>query len=104
MILQNIHNEEMKMSDKPEFNISADATKLKELVRQASELQTKIEGLRDEIKAAKDTAKDELGVEPKKFGQLFKMYHKRSRDEVEAETEEVVDLYDKVFGDVDGNL
>lgn len=83
---------------KPEFNVSADATKLKELIRQASEHKTKIELENDAIKAIKDTAKAEMGIDGKQFGRLLKMYHKKSRNEDEAEIEEVVDIYDKVFG------
>lgn len=82
---------------KPEFNIDADATKLKELIHEGSTVMTKIEVLKEEIKALKDTAKEELGVEGKKFSKLLSMYHKANRDEVEDEANELTELYDKVF-------
>lgn len=85
--------------EKPEFNIHADAKKLAELIRQASDVKTKIEILNDEIKAIKDTAKEELGLEPKKMAKLITMYHKKTRAEDEALAEELVDIYDKTFNE-----
>ncbi|QIW87005.1 double-stranded DNA binding protein [Aeromonas phage Ahp1_CNU-2021] len=82
---------------KVEFNVAADAKALKDMIKEASDIKTMIEGQNDALKATKDRAKTELGLEPKKFNQLLSMYHKRTRDEVEANNEEIVELYDKTF-------
>lgn len=83
--------------EKPQFNISADASQLQELIRQASEAKTRAEIQNDEVKAARQTAKDKLGVEPATFNTILRWYHKRERDADESKMEEASTIYDKLF-------
>jgi hypothetical protein len=86
--------------EKPQFNINADSSQLRELIRQASDCNTKIDIQKDEIKAARQTAKETLGVEPATFNTLLRWYHKREKDADEAKIGEASDIYDKVFNNL----
>ena len=87
----------MTTKTKPEFNVNADKATLKNLLSDASDVKTMMEGQRDTLKSLRDEAKDKLGLEPKVFNKLLTMHHKRNRAEVEAETDELVEIYDKTF-------
>lgn len=83
--------------EKVEFNVVSSKTELKKMIDEVSGAMTQIEAHRDHIKSIKDRAKEELGIDGKKFGALCKIYHKRERDQVERESEEILELYDDVF-------
>ena len=87
----------MTAKAKPEFNVNANKATLKNLLSDASDVKTMIEGQNEALKSMRTKAKDELGLEPKIFNKLLAMHHKRNRAEVEAETDELVDIYDKTF-------
>lgn len=80
-----------------EFNIHTDAEALKALLSEASDVKTEIEASNDTLKDIRTRAKDEIGLKPRKFNKLLGMYHKRNREEIEAESEELIDIYDKTF-------
>ncbi|MGL6228685.1 MAG: double-stranded DNA-binding protein [Culicoidibacterales bacterium] len=86
----------MSQETETEFNIGSDKSKLAGLLNEVSNEMTMIEAHRDVIKDLKDKAK-ELGIEPKVFTKLASMHHKRSREDFESETAELVDLYDATF-------
>jgi len=83
--------------EKVEFNVVSSKTELKKMIGEASDAMTQIEAFRDHIKAIRDEAKEKLGIEGKKFTALTRIYHKRERDAVERDSEELLELYDDVF-------
>lgn len=91
-----------KKSKKVEFVMPtspADVLKIKNAVKEASNSLLRIEAERENIKAIRDTLKDELGLPNAKFNEITKLYHKQNYSEVVAKDEEKVELYVKVFGD-----
>lgn len=80
-----------------EFNASIHGEMLNHLIRQASDHKAIAESATEAIGELKRQAKDELGVDSKMFGNLFKMYHKDQREEFEDQNEEVIAVYDSVF-------
>lgn len=82
--------------NKPEFNVSIDSKTILGFLDEGSLVMTMIEAERDKLKDIKKTAKDKLGLTGKQFGRLLQIHHKRNRDEVEAETDEIIDLYDSI--------
>lgn len=85
------------MKNAVEFDEAIHGEELAKLIKEASDTKLKISGYNLAIKDIRDRAKEELGVEGKKFNKLLALYHKGTRDEFETETEETVELYDSVF-------
>ena len=76
----------------------ADLQKLKTMIIEASNSKLRIEAERDNIKAIKERAKDELEIKPKQFNRLLSTYHSQNFNQVITETEEFKEAYERVFG------
>lgn len=87
----------MAKKEMVEFDEAIHGEDLAKFIKEASDHKLKISGYNELIKDIRIRAKDELGVDGKMFNRLLSLYHKDNRDVFEAETEEVVELYDTVF-------
>lgn len=87
----------MSKKEMVEFDEAIHGEDLAKFIKEASDHKLKISGYNELIKDIRIRAKDELGVDGKMFNRLLALYHKDNRDVFEAETEEVVELYDTVF-------
>lgn len=86
-----------EQQDKVVFNESTHGNTLAQLIKEASDQKTIQEAYGDKIKEIKKRAKEELGVDGKMWGILFKLYHQQQREQFEEERDEAVELYDRVF-------
>lgn len=86
-----------EQQDKVVFNESTHGQTLAQLIKEASDQKTIQEAYGDKIKEIKKRAKEELGVDGKMWGILFKLYHQQQREQFEEERDEAVELYDRVF-------
>lgn len=93
---QSVVDRGMKLS-KPEFDPVHDAEALEAYIKEALIVKETISQEQEKLKDIKNAAKEALGIKPKQFNQLLNMRFKRNRDEVETESEELLELYDKVF-------
>lgn len=82
--------------EKVEFNASLHGEELKQMLEEAVEVKTKMQLYVESIKDIRTRAKEELGLEPKKFNALLKLMFNQSKDEFAAEADELIDLYDQV--------
>lgn len=80
-----------------EFNEAVHGDRLKDLIKNASDIKTEIEAGNDALRDTRKLAKEELGVDGKMFNALLRIYHKDQREKFESENEQVVDVYDAVF-------
>lgn len=78
------------------FNVSEHGESLKKVLEEAVSIKTKIQLYQDSIKDMRDNCKEEMGLEPKKFNALLKLMFKQSKEEVQAETDELFDLYEQI--------
>ena len=83
--------------EKVEFDEAVHGEELATLIKEASDQKTIQEAYGDKIKEIKKRAKEELGVDGKMWGILFKLYHQQQREQFEEERDEAVELYDRVF-------
>lgn len=83
--------------EKVEFDEAVHGEELATLIKEASDQKTIQEAYGDKIKEIKQRAKDELGVDGKMWTTVFNMYHKQTRERFEAEKDEAVELYDRLF-------
>lgn len=83
---------------KVEYNARVHGDALKSLIRQASDHKAIMESGATAISELKKQAKNDLGVDPKKFNALFKIYHKDEREKFEDDSEELIGEYDALFG------
>lgn len=83
--------------EKVEFDESVHGEELAKLIKEASDQKTIQEAYGDKIKEIKQRAKEELGVDGKMWTLVFNMYHKQTRERFEAEKDEAVELYDRMF-------
>ncbi|ALY07093.1 double-stranded DNA binding protein [Vibrio phage vB_VmeM-32] len=90
--------------NKPQFNVSIDSKTILGFLEEGSLVLTMIEAERDKLKDIKKTAKEKLGLSPKQFGKLLQIHHKRNRDEVEAETDELIEIYDSITKGVSSDV
>lgn len=86
-----------EQQDKVVFDESVHGNTLAQLIKEASDQKTIQEAYGDKIKEIKKRAKEELGVDGKMWGILFKLYHQQQREQFEEERDEAVELYDRVF-------
>ena len=86
-----------EQQDKVVFDESVHGQTLAQLIKEASDQKTIQEAYGDKIKEIKKRAKEELGVDGKMWGILFKLYHQQQREQFEEERDEAVKLYDRVF-------
>lgn len=88
-----------KKAKKPavEFNVSAHSEALADMIREAEGHMTQIDSFKEMIKEIRDRAKNEMGLEGKEFNAMLKIYYKRTRDQVEAEKDEILEKYDAAF-------
>lgn len=86
-----------EQQDKVVFDEAVHGNTLAQLIKEASDQKTIQEAYGDKIKEIKQRAKEELGVDGKMWGILFKLYHQQQRETFEAERDEAVELYDRVF-------
>lgn len=86
-----------EQQDKVVFDESTHGQTLAQLIKEASDQKTIQEAYGDKIKEIKKRAKEELGVDGKMWGILFKLYHQQQREQFEEERDEAVELYDRVF-------
>lgn len=84
-------------ADKVVFDEAVHGNTLAQLIKEASDQKTIQEAYGDKIKEIKKRAKEELGVDGKMWGILFKLYHQQQREQFEEERDEAVELYDRVF-------
>lgn len=83
--------------EKVEFNPSLHGEELKTMLEEAVSIKSKAQLYLDSIKNIRDSAKSELGLKPKQFNALLRLMFNQSKDEFEAETEELIDLYEQVI-------
>lgn len=74
----------------------ADQKKLLDMLREASNSLTRIEGERDLIREMKKKVCDELQLEKKVINRMVKVYHKQSFQEEVAEHEQFETLYESI--------
>jgi len=74
----------------------ADQKKLLDMLREASNSLTRIEGERDLIREMKAKVCDELQLEKKVINRMVKVYHKQSFQEEVAEHEQFETLYESI--------
>ena len=88
-----------KPKEKKEFMISTETDRLKieNAIKEASNSKTRIAAENDNIKSIKDVMKEELGMPPKLFNQMLKIYHAQEFAKKRAEDEQVEETYRKVF-------
>lgn len=86
-----------EQQDKVVFDENTHGNTLAQLIKEASDQKTIQEAYGDKIKEIKKRAKEELGVDGKMWGILFKLYHQQQREQFEEERDEAVELYDRVF-------
>lgn len=79
------------------FDRDTHGDELRRLIKDASDQKTIQEAYGEKIKEIKQAAMKNLGVSSEVWNTLFKMYHKQTRDQVEAANEEAIDLYDRMF-------
>lgn len=87
----------MSKKEKVEFDVSLHAEALQEMIKDASNQKTIMEGYAEKIKEIKKRAKEECGVDTKMFNDLFRIYHKQERERFEDDKDQVVDAYDQIF-------
>lgn len=87
----------MAKKSKVEFNVQVHGEQLHDFIKQASDHKAIAEGATDAIKEIRTRAREELGVEPKDFNDMFKLYHKDQREEFENKSEEIIEMYDAIF-------
>lgn len=82
--------------ERVEFNPETSGEDLKKMLEEAVQIKSKIQLYADSIKDIRNRAKDELGLKPKQFNALLRLMFNQSKDEFEAETEELIDLYEQI--------
>ncbi|QQK88189.1 double-stranded DNA binding protein [Providencia phage PSTRCR_127] len=85
------------MKDKVEFDEAVHGEDLARMIKDASDQKTIMESYADKIKDIRNEAKEKLGVDGKKWNQVFRLYHSRTRERFEAEKDEALELYDSLF-------
>lgn len=75
-----------------------DANKLRNAIKEASDIKLMIEAKQDAIKDIRTMVKDDLGMKPKMFNKMVSVYHKRNYEEVTGENNEFEELYQEVLG------
>jgi len=93
---QSVLDRGMKLPKK-EFDPVHDSEALEGYIKEALLVKNAIALENEKLKDIKDSAKEALGIKPKLFNQLLNMRFKLNRDEVETESEELLEMYDKVF-------
>lgn len=83
--------------EKVVFDEATHGEKLAAMIKDASDQKTIMESYADKIKDIKNAAKEELGVDGKKWSQVFRLYHSQTRERFEAEIDEAMELYDTIF-------
>ena len=71
--------------------------RLEYCIKQCSDHKAIIEAANDAIREIKKVAKDELGVDSKKFMPMLAIYHNDKRDDFEDTKEEILEMYDELF-------
>ena len=72
---------------------------IQDACKEISASMTRVEGERDFQKEAIAELAEKTDI-PKKFlNKIARLYHRQNRQEVEAEQDATVDLYDKIFPD-----
>lgn len=82
---------------KVEFDEAVHGEELARMIKDASDQKTIMESYGDKIKDIRNEAKEKLGVDGKKWNQVFRLYHSRTRERFEAEKDEALELYDTLF-------
>ncbi|ASD52115.1 transcriptional regulator [Pseudomonas phage PspYZU05] len=88
----------MAKREKVEFNADVHGEELARIIKDCSDNKLKAEGYMTLVSEAKSRAKEELGVSTKQFNMLLSMYHSDTRERFENEKDELVEIYDTVFG------
>lgn len=83
--------------NKVEFDVKIHGEQLHDFIKQSSDHKAIAESAVDAIKEIRKRAQEELGVKPKDFNDMFKLYHKDQREEFENKSEEIIELYDAIF-------
>lgn len=84
------------MQNQETTQIVVQIDQIKNLIKEVCNHNTIISSYKDKIKDIRDEAKV-LGVEPKTFNALVRMYAKDEREKTEEDFSEVIDLYDSIF-------
>lgn len=83
--------------DRKVYDPIQDAKDLVPFVSEALVVLNKMALLKEELKAVKTAAKETLGIESKAFNAVVKMRNELSRDVVEEQNEEILEIYDHAF-------
>lgn len=90
----------MSIIQTTDINMPSDPATLKQIqdcMFEVSASKTRIEGEKSLIKEAIADLSEKTGVNKKYLNKIANLYHKQNRQEVEAEAESTVELYDRIF-------
>lgn len=82
--------------EKVEFNVAEHGEQLKTMIEESVTIKTKIQLYQDSIKDIRDRAKEELGLSPKQFNALLKLSFNQNKEDVQAEFDELLNLYEQI--------
>jgi cysteinyl-tRNA synthetase len=72
--------------------------RFKGVIKEMSDIKTKIEGYNDYIKEAKKALKEDFEIPSNVINTIFKLYHEQKAREYFATQSELQDLYETLFG------
>lgn len=75
-----------------------DKIEVKNAIIEISNSKIRIEAENDNIKSIKKRLKDEFELDTKMVNALSKIYHNQQIDEFKANTDEVTETYEEIFG------
>jgi hypothetical protein len=79
----------------------AQLNELKGNIKESAGSLTRIAAERDLQKDIRESVKEEFEVEPKRYNQLVKAYYAQNLSELSSSTDELVNDYEKLFGNTD---
>lgn len=89
----------MSVIETGKYDLSAaDVKKVKEAAQEASKAFLRKSAEDELIKEIAEKVKDEYGIKPGDFKKLAKIYHDQSLETEKAKNENLVELYETVFG------
>jgi hypothetical protein len=83
------------------FSNPKDRQKLANYIKEIDNSLTRIDAEKDLIKDICDNAKDDLDIKPATLRKVARIYHKNNLITEKLATEEVFDLYEQVFDDIE---
>lgn len=93
----------MDFEDYELISTEQDRNEVMNAIKEAAASKIRIDSENELIKDIAANMKEEYGIEPSAFKTVLNIYHKQNKHDVESKHERTLGLYDKLFGESDGD-